>query len=252
VTAALTEIVQILDSELNHAQIGDYSGAKNGLQLENSGQIKQVYCAVDANALTVRAAAQSQSSLLLVHHGIGWNELCPVTGGRYQWLKEAIESDLAIYSSHLPLDAHPQLGNNVHLAQKLGFPDSQPYFEEKNCQIGRQIHSEISRAELVDRIDRELGKQPHLIGAGPENCQRIALITGGGGNLIHQVAADGFDTLISGEGNHWTFSAAHEYGMNLILGGHYLTETYGVKALGSYLDEKFKLPWSFIDEPSGL
>jgi dinuclear metal center YbgI/SA1388 family protein len=251
-SARLADVIDHLDALLDHASIGDYPGAKNGLQLENSGEVTHIATAVDANALTIERSIELEADLLLVHHGIGWNDLCPVTGGRYRWLKQAIDSNLAIYSSHLPLDAHDVYGNNILLAQAMGLKEAIPYFEEKQAFIGRKVVTEIRREDLLQRLKDATGTEPHSITAGPETCRSIAIITGGGGNFIHQVAADGVDTFISGEASHWVFSAAQEYGMNLILGGHYATETFGVKALGDYLSEKFSLPSEFIDVPSGL
>jgi len=248
----LSELVKHLDLTLNHAAIGDYSGARNGLQLERVGPVERVACAVDANALTIDQAVQGGADLLLVHHGIGWNDLCPVTGGRYRWLRQAIEANLAIYSSHLPLDAHDEFGNNILLARALELSDPQPYFEEKGAFIGRRSRTRIPVHDLVSRLESVLGSGVHLIGAGPDICEDIALITGGGGNLIHAVAPDGVDTFIAGEGSHWTFSAAHEYRINLILAGHYATETFGVKALGNYLEDFFGVSSIFVDCPSGL
>lgn len=250
--AELSEIVARLDRELDHAGIGDYPGAVNGLQLENSGTVTSLACAVDANRLTIAKAVALQARLLIVHHGIGWNSLCPVTGGRYRWLKMAIENDLAIYSSHLPLDAHEAFGNSVLLARALEFPDSTPYGEEKGTCIGRAVDTDVIRVVVVDRVTRSLGSAPMVIGAGPERISRMAIISGGSGNMIHRVAADGFDTLLAGEASHWTYSAAHEYGINLILAGHYLTETLGVRALAEFVGREYRLPWTFIDEPSGL
>jgi len=250
--ADLTRLVAHANSLLCHAKIGDFPGALNGLQLENSGRVTRIAAAVDANLLTIGAAIKARADLLVVHHGIGWNPLCPVTGNRHRWLSDAIRGNLAIYSSHLPLDAHPQLGNNALLAKAIGLRQARPFFEEKGTLIGRTGNWKGTRQALVRQVASVLGSTALLIPAGPAQIQRVGIVTGGAGNELARAAASGIDTFITGEGNHWTFGVAHELGLNVIYGGHYLTETFGVKALATHLSSKFRLPWSFLDVPTGL
>ncbi len=247
----LHALADYLEQLLNHAAIGDYSGAQNGLHLENSGEVTQLFAAVDANVLTLHEAASHHSSLLIVHHGLAWNGLCPLTGGNYQMIKAAIESDLAVFSSHLPLDAHPELGNNALLTQLLGFETSTPFLEIKGTLLSRLVEAEIHRDELTDRLKSALG-QAQLIPAGPLQAKRILISTGSGNSLLHECRNQNIDTIVTGEVSHDVFSQAHESGTNIILGGHYATETLGVKALTEHLSKKFDLPWQFIDKPSGL
>ena len=251
--ATLSAISAYTDKLLNHKNIGDYSGALNGLQLANNGKVTRMAASVDANLPVIKQAVVSGVDLLVVHHGIGWSPLVPIVGRRYESLKLCLDNNLAIYSSHLPLDLHPTLGNNVLLAKALGFNKSEPFFFAKDANLGRRVKANLSRTELHKRLNKALGgANSQLIAAGPVTCKNIGIVTGGAGNDLAKAANDGIDTFITGEGAHWTFSLAHELGVNVFYGGHYLTETFGVKALTAHLAKKFRLPWQFIDEPSGL
>jgi dinuclear metal center YbgI/SA1388 family protein len=167
-------------------------------------------------------------------------------------LERILQHDLALYSAHLPLDVHSVLGNNAQLAAALGFDHTQPFFQAKGQQIGLKIEADISRDEIVQKLEQSLGGAVKVFAAGPAQAKSIGLITGGAGSEIYDVAREGIDTFITGEAPHWAAIAAEELGMNLILGGHYATETFGVKALAAHLSERFDLPWEFIDSPTGL
>lgn len=248
----LKTIVEYCEQFLKHKNFPDYSGAMNGLQLSNSGSVNHIAMAVDANLLTIRKAVKTKADFLLVHHGIGWSPLCPITGNRYEWLSLAIKNNLAIYSSHLPLDAHPRYGNNVLMAKVLGLKKITPFFEEKGVMLGQKGILPMKREILQKKMAEKLGATPTLLPFGPSICKNVGIVTGGAGNHLAQAAAEGVDTFITGEGNHWTFSAAQELGINVFYGGHYLTETFGVRAFGAHLSNKYSLPSTFIDYPSGL
>jgi dinuclear metal center YbgI/SA1388 family protein len=251
--ASLARIVHIADRWLHSGTQGDFPGALNGLQLENNGRVTRMAAAVDAHMGVIDRAVEAGADLLVVHHGIGWSPLCPVTGARYRWLKQALDANLAIYSSHLPLDAHPTLGNNILLAKALGLRAPVPFFEEKGGKIGRIGAWSGPRSALAAALARALGGAPPLLlPGGPERVRRVAIVTGGAGNHLAQAAAAGADTFITGEGNHWTYGAALELGINVFHGGHYHTETFGVKALAAKLSRSFRIPWTFLDVPTGL
>jgi putative NIF3 family GTP cyclohydrolase 1 type 2 len=161
-------------------------------------------------------------------------------------------ADLAVYSSHLPLDAHPQLGNNVQLCRSLGLKELRPFFLTHGRQIGFKAEKRIRRAELATALKRITGIEPRLLPGGPEVCRRIGVVTGGAGAELKIAVSEGVDTFITGEGPHWTYGQAEELGLNVIYGGHYATETFGVKALTAHLAKRFKLSWVFIDHPTGL
>ena len=246
------KIVTHCDQILRTAALGDYDGAANGLQVENSGAVTRIAATVDASLTTVKLAIAAKADLLIVHHGLFWSPSHPWTGKRYELLQLLVENNLAIYSSHLPLDAHPKLGNNAQLAAALGLKNLKPFFPSHGQDIGLQTRQKISRTELAKKLERATGVKPKMIPGGKEICERIGLVTGGAGGDLKTAAAAGVDTFITGEGPHWTYALAEELGLNVFYGGHYATETFGVKALAAELSKKFKLPWEFLDHPTGL
>lgn len=250
--ASLKSIVAHCDKILRTHEIGDYDSAMNGLQVENSGSVTKIVATVDATISTIKLAIAAKANLLIVHHGLFWSSRQPWTEKNYELLKLCVENDLAIYSSHLPLDLHPQLGNNAQLCAALGLKDRKPFFESHGQKIGFKSQTKISRAQLAKRFERAIGAKAKIISGGKEICERIGVVTGGAGAELKQAAAEGVDTFISGEGPHWTFALAEELGINLFYGGHYATETFGVKALAANLSKKFRAPWEFLDYPTGL
>jgi dinuclear metal center YbgI/SA1388 family protein len=250
--APLTAIVKHCDQILRTKEIGDYSGAANGLQVENRGTVSRIAATVDASLATVKLAIAQKADLLVVHHGLFWSHSHPWVGRKYELMRLLVENNLAVYSSHLPLDAHPRIGNNARLCAALGLKHLQPFFTSHGAPIGLKACLKISRAKLAERLQHALGSKPLLIPAGAEMCKTIGVVTGGAGGELKQAAAEGVDTFITGEGPHWTYALAEDLGMNVFYGGHYATETFGVKALAGELSKKFKVPWSFLDHPTGL
>ena len=251
-TARLAEIVRYCDRLLRTDEFTDWDGAVNGLQVENRGRVRRLAAAVDASLATVKLAVAAGADLLIVHHGLFWGPAHPWTGKRYELLRTLLDAGLAVYSSHLPLDAHPRLGNNAQLCRALDLKRRQPFFFEKGRFIGYKAKSQVNRRELTGRLQRALNSPPTLLACGPEICRRIGVVTGGAGGELKKAAREGVDTFITGEGPHWTFALAQELGLNVFYGGHYATETFGVKALADHLSRKFKVPWTFLDQPSGL
>jgi dinuclear metal center YbgI/SA1388 family protein len=250
--AELHELVEFLDRELRVSEIADYPGAMNGMQLANEGRVDRVVAAVDASLPVIEAVAAGGPGLLIVHHGMFWQGTQPVTGAFYRKLRVAMEAGLAIYSSHLPLDVHPDWGNNALLAEALGVVDPQPDIEIKGFRVGLSGGWQGSRNELQARLEEILGGRVHPCPAGPEQISRVAIITGGAGGEIAKIAETGVDAFITGEGPHWSYCLAEELGINLFYGGHYATETFGVQRLAKVIGERFGLPWSFCDHPTGL
>lgn len=248
----LKTIAAHCDQILRTREIGDYDGAMNGLQMENSGAITKIAATVDASLSTIKLAIAAKADLLIVHHGLFWSPRQPWTGKNYEILKCCFENNLAIYSSHLPLDLHPTLGNNAQLCAALGLKNRKPFFETHGQKIGFLSRQKISRTDLVKKLERAIGAKPKLIPGGHNLCKNIGVVTGGAGAELKLAARDGVDTFITGEGPHWTFALAEELGLNVFYGGHYATETFGVKALAAHLSKKFKLPWEFLDYPTGL
>lgn len=249
---SLSEITTYLDDYLRIRDIGDWPNALNGLQIETSGRITRIGAAADVSTRVLSAAAKNHVGLLIVHHGLFWPGLQPVTGGLHRQLRIAFENDIALYSAHLPLDIHPKVGNNAVLAAALGLKSTKPFLEEKGQPIGLKARALIRRDELVRRLGAALGGPVKSFMFGPTKTRMIGIVTGGAGSEIYGVAHEKIDTFITGEAPHWAAVAAEELGLNLLLGGHYATETFGVKTLAAHLSRRFKLPWEFFDFPTGL
>jgi dinuclear metal center YbgI/SA1388 family protein len=250
--ASLSTLVRYCDRLLRKRRIGDWDQAHNGLQVENRGKVTRIAATVDATPATVGKAVEARADFLIVHHGLFWSPKHPWTGKNHQLLRLLIDNDLAVYSSHLPLDMHPALGNNALLCAALKLKNLRPFFFEKGQYIGFRTAAAIPRETLSERLNEVLGRPPILLPGGPEKCRQIGVVTGGAGNDLKTAADEGVDTFITGEGLHWTYAAAEEMGINVFYGGHYATETFGVKALAGHLSKKFDLPWTFIDHPTGL
>jgi len=249
---SLTAVVRYCDRLLGTSKVQDYDGAVNGLQVQNGGTVTRIAATVDATLTTVRLAAKARANLLLVHHGLFWAPSHPWRDARYELLRCLLENDLAVYSSHLPLDAHPRLGNNAVLCGALGLKKLRPFFFNHGLFLGFQAATKVPREDLAERLWRATGAEPRLIPAGPAVCRRVGVVSGGAGEELKKAAEEGVDTFITGEGPHWTYGIAEELKLNVIYGGHYATETFGVKALAARLSAKFKVPWVFLDHPTGL
>jgi len=250
--AALAAITGYMDGLLDIPAFPDYPNAFNGLQLENSGRVSKIGAAVDSGLQVIEKAVREEVDLLLVHHGLFWSGCAPILGPAYKKLAQAIGANLAIYSAHLPLDAHPEIGNNVLLAADLGLAPVEPFFEFKGRSVGCFAAVDLDYATLLGRIEQRFARAVWHCHAGPERIKRIGIVTGGAGSELAQARAEGVDTFITGEGPHHTFTLAEELGINLIYAGHYATETGGVKSLADRVARTFELPWVFLDHPSGL
>lgn len=250
--ASLQEIVSWLDHELRVSEIPDYTNAVNGLQIASDHVMPRIIAAVDASLGVMEEAAEEGPGLLLVHHGMFWQGLQTVTGPVFRKLKCVMDAGLALYSSHIPLDVHPIWGNNPLLARELGLQHAEPFFEWKGISLGMRGEWQGSREALLEKVSEAVGGNLHLCPGGPEMPRKIGVITGGAGSEVARVSELGIDTLITGEGPHWSYPLAEELGINVIYAGHYATETFGVKALAAELSQRFGIPWSFIDRPTGL
>jgi dinuclear metal center YbgI/SA1388 family protein len=207
---------------------------------------------VDVSTRALTQAAQKDIDLLIVHHGLFWPGLRPVTDALRRQLKLALENDIAVYSAHLPLDVHPKVGNNAQLARLLGLKLTQPFLEEKRQLVGLKARASLLREELAQRLRKAVGGPIKSFNFGPKKTNTIGIITGGAGSEIDKVAREKIDTLITGEAPHWAAVAAEELEMNLLLGGHYATETFGVKALAAHLSKRWNVPSAFVSFPTGM
>ena len=249
----LKNIVSSLDKLLRTSEIPDYPGAVNGLQIASGGPVMRIVAAVDACEKVILEASRVKGTLLLVHHGLFWNGAQPVTGALYRKMKAAILGDLALYSSHLPLDLHPKVGNNALLAQALAMASIKPALVLKGSPIGiLGTIKPTTRERFTKLVSEAVGGPVHLAPGGPGTIRRVLVVSGGAGGEVNSASLLGVDAFVTGEGPHWSYTAAEECGVNLFYAGHYATETFGVKALASWLSRKTGLPWSFLDHPTGL
>jgi dinuclear metal center YbgI/SA1388 family protein len=259
----LADLVTYLNEYLRIKEIPDEANAINGLQVENSGRVGGIVAAVDASQATIDGVVATlepghSPPLLLVHHGLFWDGNVPITGRRYRRLAGLLDHDIPLYSAHNPLDVHPEVGNNAVLAERLGIRVEGWFGNYRGVPIGAWGHSPPSlptREALaleLDRVLHTLRGSATLIAGGPERPHRIGIITGGAGSMIAAARDAGLDTFITGEGAHYTYFDAMEWGLNVIYAGHYATETLGVQAMASHLAEQFDLDWDFHDHPTGL
>lgn len=255
---SLAKIAEFLDETLNVANVPDYSSAVNGVQLANLGEIERVATAVDFSSETVTGAIDAGARLLIVHHGMFWGGVQPITAHRHQRLWSLITHDVAVYSAHLPLDVHPELGNNALLAKRLGLTPSGGFFKYQTINVGLTGESDTATRSLAEKAGDLAAEFRGTLVATPFADNRVTrrwgVCTGSGADSasLKEAAQRGIDTLIVGEGPHHTSVEARELGIVVLYAGHYATETLGVRALGDLLTRTFGLTSSFIDAPSGL
>lgn len=253
----LRDVVSALDAELRTSDIPDYSGAVNGLQVANRGRVSKVAVAVDASRAAVSEAAICGANLLIVHHGLFWNGAQPLTGVTYEKFRTLFGADIAVYATHLPLDCHADLGNNVRLARALGLTPSGGFARYKTIDVGVTGESDITTSELLARVEafagRYGGQVRTSVPVAGRTTRRWAICTGGGASTesLREARERGVDTLIVGEGPHHTTVDALDHDFCVVYAGHYATETLGVQALGAWLELKFGLPWTFLHLPTG-
>jgi dinuclear metal center YbgI/SA1388 family protein len=254
----LAELAGFLDTTLNITGIPDYAAALNGVQLENTCDIQHVATAVDFSTATVDGAIDAGAKLLLVHHGMFWGGTQPITGVRRQRLCALISHDVAVYSAHLPLDVHPDHGNNALLAQRLGLTPTGGFAKFQTIDVGLSGESEMPTRLIAERARALADQFRGSFVATPFDDARITrrwgICTGAGADssTLHEAVARGLDTLIVGEGPHHTAVMARDLGIVILYAGHYATETLGVRALGEALAARFGIRATFVDAPTGL
>jgi dinuclear metal center YbgI/SA1388 family protein len=256
--ARLHDVVAYLDAELRTREIPDFDGALNGLQLANGGEVTRVAAAVDFSARAVFAAVEAGADLLVVHHGMFWGGAQPITGVAYDRLRAALDAGLAVYSSHLPLDLHPVLGNNALLARSLGLNPQSGFGRYRDITVGVAGECDVPTPELMDRLRALSARHGTTLVTTPvaagRRTRRWAMVSGSGASsgTVAEAREIGADTLIVGEGPHHTAVAAMDADLCIAYAGHYATETFGVEALAKALHAHFELPWVFLDLPTGL
>jgi dinuclear metal center YbgI/SA1388 family protein len=248
----LESILYFLDSTLGIPDFPDYANALNGLQVESAGPVKTIGAAVDASLPAIEAAVAAEVDLLVVHHGAYWAGLQPLLGTQYQRIGALIRGGTGLYAAHLPLDAHPELGNSAQLIEALALERGEGFGRFGDRHIGFSTVTDESREEFRKRVEEAVGGTARLIPGGPERIRKVGVVTGGGGSFVRAAAESGLDTLLTGEVSHHHALDAMELGLNVILGGHYATETFGVRALARAVATEFGVEWRFLDFPSGF
>jgi len=256
--ASIHDLAHYADALLRTDEIQDYPAALNGLQLENRAEVKGIASAVDFSTRSISGAIEAGANLLIVHHGMFWNGFEHLRGASYRRLQLLIANDVAVYSSHLPLDLHPTLGNNVLLSRQLDLKPTGTFAKHDGIFIGLSGDSDIETAALAARADKFAsaysGSVRMTLVASDRRTKRWAMCTGAGASTdtIREAVTMKVDTLIVGEGPHHTAVQAEENDLVIIYAGHYATETLGVRALGDHLGEKYGVPAHFINAPTGL
>jgi len=246
------DLVTYLNDYLRAKAIKDESN--NGLQVEGAGEVTRLAFAVDASLAAVQEAAEAGAQMLIVHHGLFWGKPLMVTGIHHHRLKRLLDADLSLYGAHLPLDLHEEVGNNAVLARWLNLDELTPFGEYQGVLLGVAgcLPATVSLGDFAAQVEKVQEEQIIQIWPfGPPNVRRVGIISGGAADFLDQAAAAGADVYLTGEVSHGSYHQAHELGLNVVFGGHYATETAGLKALAEHLAGKFGLETIFLDLPTG-
>ncbi len=256
-TIPLTELTSRLDDRLETDAYADVDPSANGLQVgPDERSVERVAFAVDAAAETIETAVERDADVLVTHHGLSWGGIERVTDRTYDRIAALIRNDVALYVSHLPLDGHPELGNAAGVADVLGLDGCEPFGELGSVTIGQRGRAaeRYDPERLGEVLATELDVGPgdvRVLDFGPERIEDVAIVTGAGTDHLDEALTVGADALVTGEGKGRTYHDAKEAGMNVVLAGHYATETFGVRSLQEAV-EGWGLETTFIDRPTGL
>lgn len=243
--AQLEELVMYCDKRTRRTAFKDAPGACNGLQVANNGRVTKIGAAVDAGVMPFQSAVAAGVDFLIVHHGMYWDMPRPIVGPVYERVATLVRNNCALYSSHLPLDAHPQIGNNALLARQLGLRATRPFLVRDGESIGWIADPGMPRRALRAALEK-LYPRVIAIECGMQRPRAIAFCSGSGNSAVPELVPAGVDTLVTGELREEWFNRAQEEKLNLYLCGHYATEVHGVRALAAELARKFRLPCEFI------
>ena len=258
VSVRAMELAQRIDRLLGVVGHPEYATALNGLQVDHQGPVRGIAAAVDVSQRVIQAAADAGANFLLVHHGLFWGGVQPVVGGLYGRFRRLFEHDIAVYSAHLPLDSHPEFGNNVLLAREFGLVPSRSFASYQGVPIGVAGDADMPTDAILSMADtfarRHGGRARASIMPAGHRTRRWAICSGAGASseTLREAEAANIDTLIAGEGPHHTAVEAPERDLVVIYAGHYATETLGVAAVAERIAGEVGLPWSFINAPTGL
>lgn len=254
----LDPLARFLDDTLDITNVPDYPNALNGVQLANLGDIERIACAVDVSTSVIDGVIAAGAKLLIVHHGMFWGGARPITGAYHRRLWSLITHDVAVYAAHLPLDIHPAFGNNTLLARRLGLTPSGGFVRHQSIDVGLSGESNVATATLATAMAALATEHGGQLVTTPFDAGRMTrrwgICTGAGASssTLDEAEERGLDTLIVGEGPHHTAVEARELGMVVLYGGHYATETLGVRAIAGALAEAFGLTSTFVAAPTGL
>ena len=245
------ELADYLDEILKIKEIEDKS--LNGLVVDNKGEVNKIALAVDASLDAFKEAGRIGADFLFVHHGLWWGKPFPISGWTYERIRLLLDKNIALYVAHLPLDVHPELGNNVQAVGSLNWPIKGDFGEDNGLFFGKEIFFDPCRKleEIVNDLRGKLKAKPIVWDFGPEKVKRMGYVAGGAIQFLPQVVEEGLDTYITGEPAHSYYWMAKEEKVNVIFIGHYLSETFGVKAVGKHLDDRFSLKAEFLNLPTG-
>jgi len=245
------ELGLFLNNLLKISEIHDDS--LNGLQVANSGSVRKVALAVDVSLAAIVEAGKLHADMLFVHHGQFWGKPVALTAGVYKRIRALMDADMALYAAHLPLDLHPELGNNAQIEKILEFPVKRDFGDYHGTVIGKEVvfNEPVSVEAIVERMRKGLNCDPKVWRFGPDKISRLGYVSGGAISMMDQAVQAGMDAYITGEPAHSAYWTAREAGIHVIFGGHYATETLGVKAVGEVIHKEFGLETVFIDLPTG-
>jgi len=254
----LTELTDFLDNYLSVENIDDL--ALNGLQVEGNADVNTIALATDICTETINKAATLKADMLLTHHGLFWGKPLAIRGTHGIRIKSLLSNNISLYSAHLPLDLHPEVGNNGELVRILDFTIVEPFGIYHGVSIGYKAVREkpYTYQQFIEKLSNTLGAKPAGYQFGTDEIKTIAVISGDGASMIEQLAnnkdktGSDIDLFLTGEQNHISYHIAKELQVNLVFSGHYATETLGVKCLGALLSKKFGIKTVFIDVPTGL
>ena len=246
------ELVAYLDEYLHIGTFDDSSN--NGLQVEGGDKVNRLALAVDASLASIEGTIAASAQMLLVHHGLFWGQPILVAGPHRRRLERLLTAGVSLYAAHLPLDCHPQVGNNATLARWLGLQEIAPFGNYRGHEIGIEgrLAAPLSLAGFVAQVEGALGETVIKVWPfGSDSVQRVAIVSGSAASLLDQVAALGVDVYLTGEVSHSAYHQARELNLNVVFGGHYTTETAGLKALAEHLNQRLGLETVFLDLPTG-
>jgi len=248
----LYELISYMDDYLRVTEISDVS--INGLQIEGKKEVKKVCLGVDSSLEIFKEASKRKADLILVHHGLIWGGLKSIRGLVKERISYLLENGISLYAAHLPLDMHPEVGNNIGLIKILNLSEPEPFGAYHGVKIGFKGKYEKMKSikEVSKTLERALPAKVESFNFGPDKIKSVGIVSGGGGSAFEDCIKEEIDLFITGEPSHTIYHIAKEAGINLIFVGHYATEKLGVMALGKNIEEKYKIKTEFIDIPTGL